>query len=148
MLYEEPQIIADAESTNILFTNWTTSSFTGRWNKKDRTIKAGDSLLLPKYLARHYAHQLAVDEMNRKEIDLVNREKYEEYFNKAMSDEEAVEDAQEAEIERLNKGRKKTVKKPAAKNATKKIKEETKKEDEEVNEEFEDESSETENSAE
>jgi len=128
MLYEEPKVIEDAESTNVLFTNWTTEEFIGRWNKNDRKVKAGQSLLLPKYLARHYAHQLAMDEMNREEISLINRDKYEAYFNKAMSEEEKAENSEDAEVERLNK-------KPA-----KKIKKE------EVNEDFEDESPEKESS--
>lgn len=140
MLYEEPQIIADAESTNILFTNWTNHDFTGRWNKKDRTIKRGESLVLPKYLARHYSHQLAVDEMNREEIDLVNRSKYEEYFNKSMSEVYEAGDDQDAEIARLNP-KKAPAKKRVAKKAPAK---KEKKESEEVNEAFEDETAESE----
>lgn len=131
-MYEEPQIIADAESANILFTNWTTVDFVGRWNKQDRTIKKGQSILLPKYLARHYSHQLAIDAMNNEEIDLVNRDKYEEYFNKCMSSEEEEETKEDADIARLNK----EVPQKVAKEAPKKT---AKKNEEEINEDFPDE---------
>lgn len=46
-----------------LFTNWTAEDFTGYWDGKPKTIKAGDSLWMPDYLAKHFAKHLTNREL-------------------------------------------------------------------------------------
>ena len=48
-----------------LFTNWTEEDFTGYWDGKPKTIKKGQSLWMPEYLARHFAKHLTNRELVR-----------------------------------------------------------------------------------
>lgn len=45
--------------TNATFHNFTDKPFTGYWNGKPKTFKAGEKLYMPAYLAEHFAKHLA-----------------------------------------------------------------------------------------
>jgi len=47
----------------VLFTNFTNEDFTGYWNGKGKTIKAGESLYMPEYLGEHFAKHLVNREL-------------------------------------------------------------------------------------
>lgn len=46
-----------------LFTNFTNEPFTGYWNGKGKTIKAGESLYMAEFLASHFAKHLVNKEL-------------------------------------------------------------------------------------
>ena len=48
-----------------LFTNYTNEEFTGYWDGKAKKFKAGESLWMPDYLARHFAKHLTNQELQR-----------------------------------------------------------------------------------
>lgn len=48
-----------------LFVNFTTEDFTGYWDGKPKTIKAGQQLWMPDYLASHFAKHLVNRELLR-----------------------------------------------------------------------------------
>jgi hypothetical protein len=50
--------------TNKWFTNWTLNSFTYPWNSEPITFEAGESKLLPEYLADHFAKHLTDKELH------------------------------------------------------------------------------------
>ena len=52
-----------------LFTNFSAEPFTGFWNGKPKTIKAGEALYMPDYLAKHFAKHLVNKELLRVQRD-------------------------------------------------------------------------------
>ena len=48
-----------------LFTNWTQEDFIGYWDGKAKRIKAGQSIWMPDYLAKHFAKHLTNRELVR-----------------------------------------------------------------------------------
>ena len=49
--------------TNAFFHNATNETFTGYWNGKPKTFKPGEKLLMPAWLAEHFAKHLANREL-------------------------------------------------------------------------------------
>jgi hypothetical protein len=49
------------------FVNFSTEDFTGYWDGRPRIIKAGESIFLPAFLAKHYAKHLVNRELIRKD---------------------------------------------------------------------------------
>jgi hypothetical protein len=49
--------------TNAFFHNFTDETFTGYWNGKPKTFKPGDRLLMPAWLAEHFAKHLTNREL-------------------------------------------------------------------------------------
>lgn len=56
------------ERKAILFTNHTAKDFSWDWNSTTYTFKAGESMLLEDYLAKHFAKHLADREFEGREI--------------------------------------------------------------------------------
>lgn len=48
-----------------MFTNWSQEDFTGYWDSNPTLIKKGEMIILPRYLAHHFAKHLADRECNR-----------------------------------------------------------------------------------
>lgn len=109
-----------------LFTNFSDESFTGYWDGKPKTFKAGQSMYMPDYLASHFAKHLVNRELLRTKPDgtaiYKDGEKmtspkrpndnplYMELFNKAYTpdDEESIasqEDPIDVAINSANKNR-------------------------------------------
>ena len=53
------QVTKDNEFDIINFTNTTTEDFAGKWGGVEEIIKAGETKILPRFKAVHYANQLA-----------------------------------------------------------------------------------------
>lgn len=59
----------------ILFLNYSDEDFTATWDSVPYTVKAGQSMLLQDYIAKHLAEHLTMREMNRADKNvLINRE--------------------------------------------------------------------------
>lgn len=120
-----------------LFTNWTNEDFDGYWDGKKKTIKAGQQIWMPDYLAKHFAKHLTNRELLRTDdkgnLVYKNGEKFTspknpeqvplfmELFNKAYQSDETEEMGQEhddidALINSANKNRAKTTLKEQVKN--------------------------------
>jgi hypothetical protein len=86
------------------FTNWTDLDFSHKWDNVEYNFKAGQSEMLQDYLAHHFAKHLAQREINRKNL-LMSDLRYQEYYDKCLSDESSAESSLklEMEIEKLNK---------------------------------------------
>ena len=54
--------------TALWFTNFSNEDFVGVWDTKPKTFKAGKSILLPEYLAKHHAKHLIDRELNKLNI--------------------------------------------------------------------------------
>lgn len=54
---------------NAIFTNFTLEDFTGYWDGRSQTIKAGQSIEVPRFLAEHFAKHLVNRELIRKNKD-------------------------------------------------------------------------------
>lgn len=52
-----------------LFTNFTNEDFTGYWDGRPKTVKAGQSTYMPEYLARHFAKHITNRELLRTDKD-------------------------------------------------------------------------------
>lgn len=52
---------------NAKFTNFTDQDFIGHWDGKAKKIKAGQSIYMPDYLAKHFAKHLVNRELLRKD---------------------------------------------------------------------------------
>lgn len=60
---ETPTVYSD--SNRYLFTNWTNEDFEGSWGGVKRTVKAGEYIEVPEYLAFHYTKHLVDREIQR-----------------------------------------------------------------------------------
>lgn len=105
-----------------IFTNFTDEDFIGYWDGKGKRIPAHQSLMMPDYLAEHFAKHLANRELlrtnDKKELLIKNGDKYTspkkpnevpefmKLFNKAYkpSDDEDMSD-EEVEINIANAGK-------------------------------------------
>lgn len=92
--------------TNATFHNFSAEAFTGYWNGKPKTFKAGDSVYMPAYLAEHFAKHLTNRELIRLGKDAYTSPKnpgqvpqFMELFNKAFIIDEASEADNELEAE-------------------------------------------------
>lgn len=108
---EQKADFSDLQTTTMktaLFHNFTKSSFTGYWDGKPHTFKAGEKKYMPEYLAMHFAKHLT------NQVLLEKGGKYENYtspknpsqvpqfkelFDKACIVEEDQEDVDEATVE-------------------------------------------------
>lgn len=94
-----------------LFHNFTNEPFTGYWDGKPRTFKAGESKYMPEYLARHFAKHLTNRELIRLGKETSTSPKFPEQvpdfmeiFNKAcIIEQEEEQDALDVEIESKNR---------------------------------------------
>ena len=108
-----------------LFVNFTNEDFTGFWDGIGKNIKAGESLYMPDYLAKHFAKHLTNRELikkNTKEGETSTSPKkpedvpaFMELFNKAYIPEEDETITQEkddinVQIEVANKNKRKELK--------------------------------------
>ena len=108
-----------------LFVNFTNEDFTGFWDGTGKNIKAGESLYMPDYLARHFANHLTNRELIKKNTKAgetsTSPKKPEdvpafmELFNKAYIPEEVETITQEkddinVQIEVANKNKRKELK--------------------------------------
>lgn len=89
-----------------LFYNFTKEAFTGYWDGKPKTIKAGQKIYMPEYLARHFAKHLANKLLIEKGQDSYTSPKFPEQvpafmelFNKAFILEDDAEEQSQAELE-------------------------------------------------
>ena len=85
---------------NATFHNFSGEPFTGYWNGKPKTFKAGERVYMPSYLAEHFAKHLANRELIRTGKEVYTSPKnpgqviqFMEVFNKAFI-RDAVSDAQ------------------------------------------------------
>ena len=94
-------------TSNATFHNFSSESFTGYWDGRPKTFKAGDRVYMPAYLAEHFAKHLANRELIRAGKESYTSPKFPrqvpqfmEVFNKAFIPEAAVEgeDALDREI--------------------------------------------------
>jgi hypothetical protein len=69
---------------SLLFTNWTNEDFSHKWNGEPYDFPAGTSILLPQYLAEHFAKHLTDRELQKKG-HTVNHFSRPEYLAKAIS---------------------------------------------------------------
>lgn len=104
------------------FVNWSKEDFVGMWDSKPRIIKAGESIILPGFLADHYAKHLVDREIIRdgKEISLGIEAFRQPYLDKCFVGEViSAENELEAEIASLNVPEEiaRTIEKPVAKKA-------------------------------
>lgn len=81
-----------------IFKNFSLEPFTGYWDGKPRTFKPGAEILMPDYLARHYAKHLVNRELQRVGKDRCTSPKkpeevpdFMELFNKAFTLDEEVD---------------------------------------------------------
>ena len=110
-----------------LFTNFSIEDFIGYWDGKGKTFKAGQSVFMPDYLARHFAKHLSNRELirNNQERDTspkikidkegneyIENERFMAMFNKAYTPDTEEEmnhqgDPIDVQIEVANKNRQK-----------------------------------------
>jgi hypothetical protein len=88
-----------------LFFNWTNKPFTGYWDGKPKTIKAGQKEYMPEYLARHFAKHLTNFVLIEKGMDNYTSPKFPEQvpafmdlFNKAFILEDDAAEQDEAQL--------------------------------------------------
>lgn len=60
--------IIKPNTTPVLFVNWREKDFDGVWDKVVTTIKAGESIWIPFWLAEHFAKHLVDDYMNDQKL--------------------------------------------------------------------------------
>jgi len=89
-----------------LFLNFTNKPFTGYWNGKPHTFKAGEKKYMPEYLASHFAkhltNQVLIEQGKETSTSPKNPEQvplFMEIFNKACIIENEAEEQDEAELE-------------------------------------------------
>lgn len=92
--------------TNATFYNFSAEAFTGYWNGKSKTFKAGEKVYMPAYLAEHFAKHLTNRELIRtgKETytspkDPAKTPQFMEVFNKAFIRDTASENQNEIDAE-------------------------------------------------
>lgn len=91
---------------NATFHNFSTEAFTGYWNGKPKTFKAGERVYMPAYLAEHFAKHLTNRELIRIGKVAYTSPKnpgqvpqFMELFNKAFISDAASESQNELEAE-------------------------------------------------
>lgn len=106
------------EEALFLFTNYTSEDFSWKWGGKTYTFKAGKSVYLEDFKARHFAKHLVDRELHKagKQVDDPSRESL---LAKCLTSEEASEDAT---TEVINKNKEMETKKPVAPKAPKESK--------------------------
>lgn len=67
----------------ILFTNWTNEDFSHTWNNEPYDFKKGSSMLLPSYLAEHFAKHLVDRELQKMGLT-VNHFSRPQYISKTL----------------------------------------------------------------
>lgn len=67
----------------ILFTNWTDEDFSHTWNGEPYEFKKGESILLPEYLATHFAKHLVDRELQKRNLT-VNHFSRPEFISKTL----------------------------------------------------------------
>ena len=89
-----------------LFYNFTDKPFTGYWDGKPKTIKAGEKVYMPEYLARHFAKHLTNAILIAKGMDNYTSPKFPDQvpafmdiFNKAFILEDDAKEQDDAELE-------------------------------------------------
>jgi hypothetical protein len=88
---------------NVMFTNWTQEDFTGFWDKKPTLIKTGEMIVLPRYLASHFANHLSDRECNNANKPTIGEFK-EECIKKCLSDiGEALQEEIKEKVQEVNK---------------------------------------------
>lgn len=89
----------------VLFTNYSTQDFAHSWNKEEYAFPARQSIMLPSYLADHFAYHLAVRELYKRlgNSALVNNNMIEQEKQKCFSGIEQVASSEaKLEVEMLN----------------------------------------------
>lgn len=92
--------------SNATFHNFSSEPFTGYWNGKPKTFKAGERVYMPAYLAEHFAKHLTNRELQRagKEVYVSPKNpgqvpQFMEVFNKAFIRDEISEGQNELDAE-------------------------------------------------
>lgn len=92
--------------SNATFHNFSSEAFTGYWNGKPKTFKAGERVYMPAYLAEHFAKHLANRELIRAGKESYTSPKFPrqvpqfmEVFNKAFIPDTAPEANNEIDAE-------------------------------------------------
>lgn len=67
-----------------LFFNFTNEPFTGYWDGKEKTFKAGEQRYMPEWLARHYAKHLTNQELLKLGHETSTSPKFQEQVPKFM----------------------------------------------------------------
>lgn len=93
----------------ILFTNWTAEDFSYTWDAELYEFRSGTSILLPEFLAKHFAKHLVTRELNKKGIP-TNSPLRIEMEQKCFSEIIEAETEKKLEIELLNQEKEKTKK--------------------------------------
>ena len=89
-----------------LFFNFTSTPFTGYWDGKPKTFKAGEKVYMPEYLAKHFAKHLTNRVLLEQGKENATSPKFPEQvpqfmeiFNQACILEEETKEQNEAELE-------------------------------------------------